>query len=121
MYLFLLVKSEMAVLIRRLQSEVTTLRGGMDELRQKLADLDSDLEERAVNANATPKDSLNISKRSQVLRMYRRGEKPEAIAAALGMAQSEVDLLLKVQRIMLDSMQSPAPEEPQATPPVAAT
>jgi DNA-binding NarL/FixJ family response regulator len=41
---------------------------------------------------------MNTSRRSQVLRMHRRGERPEQIAAALGLPQNEVDLLLKLQR-----------------------
>lgn len=39
---------------------------------------------------------LNITKRSQALRMSRSGDSPERIAAALGIARSEVQLLLKV-------------------------
>jgi hypothetical protein len=43
-----------------------------------------------------PKPGMNASRRTQVLRMYRRGERPEQIAAALSLPQNEVDLLLKV-------------------------
>lgn len=39
---------------------------------------------------------LNITKRSQALRMSRSGDSPERIAAALGIPRSEVLLLLKV-------------------------
>jgi hypothetical protein len=41
---------------------------------------------------------LNVSRRSQVLRMSRSGDAPERIASALGVAKAEVDLLLKVHR-----------------------
>ena len=41
---------------------------------------------------------LNVSKRSQALRLSRRGQAPERIAAALGLTRREVELLLKVQR-----------------------
>lgn len=45
---------------------------------------------------ATPR--LNVSRRSQVLRMSRSGDAPERIASALGVTRAEVDLLLKVHR-----------------------
>jgi hypothetical protein len=59
-----------------------------------------------------PGPGLNLSKRSQALRMSRRGDTPEQVAAALAVPLQEVDLLLKVHRIVIDShreSQSPAP------------
>lgn len=41
---------------------------------------------------------IDANQRTQVLRLARRGERPERIAAELGVPKSEVDLLLKVQR-----------------------
>jgi len=37
-----------------------------------------------------------------VLRMRRRGESPETISGALGIARNEVDLLLRVHELSLD-------------------
>jgi hypothetical protein len=51
-----------------------------------------------------PKPGLNLNKRSQALRMHRRGEGAEQIAAALELPRQEVDLLLKVHRIVLSSV-----------------
>lgn len=48
---------------------------------------------------------LNLNKRGQVLRMRRRGEKPETIAAALSMPRNEVDLLLKVHQMSLEQVE----------------
>jgi type II secretory pathway component PulM len=48
-----------------------------------------------------PRAGLNLSKRSQALRMHRRGEPPEQIAATLAVSRQEVDLLLKVHRIVM--------------------
>jgi hypothetical protein len=45
-----------------------------------------------------------MNKRSQVLRMQRRGDAPEQIAIALEVPLQEVDLLLKVQRIVLRNL-----------------
>jgi hypothetical protein len=48
-----------------------------------------------------PGGGVNLTRRSQALRMHRNGESPEKIAASLGMSRSEVDLLLKVQRTLV--------------------
>ncbi len=51
-----------------------------------------------------PKPGLNLSKRSHALRMHRRGEGAEQIAAALELPRQEVDLLLKVHRIVISNV-----------------
>jgi hypothetical protein len=51
-----------------------------------------------------PKPGLNLSKRSHALRMHRHGEGAEQIAAALDLPRQEVELLLKVHRIVLSSV-----------------
>jgi hypothetical protein len=48
--------------------------------------------------------NLNLSKRSQALRMHRRGEPSAQIAAALDLPHQEVDLLIKIQRIVLSKL-----------------
>ncbi len=48
---------------------------------------------------------LNLNKRGQVLRMRRRGENPETIAAALSIPRNEVDLLLKVHQMSLEQVE----------------
>lgn len=53
---------------------------------------------------APPKSGLNLSKRSHVLRMSRHGDSPEQIAASLDVPLQEVDLLLKVHRIILRNL-----------------
>ncbi|MGA2268937.1 MAG: hypothetical protein ABSH44_10760 [Bryobacteraceae bacterium] len=55
-------------------------------------------------APALPRPGLNLSTRSQALRMHRRGNPPERIAAALQVPLQEVDLLLKVQRIIAGNL-----------------
>jgi hypothetical protein len=56
----------------------------------------------AVPAAAQP---LNLNKRGQVLRMRRRGENPETIAAALSIPRNEVNLLLKVHQMSLEQVE----------------
>ena len=47
------------------------------------------------------KSGLNLNKRSLVMKMSRHGEEAGNIAAALSLPRNEVDLMLKVQRIVL--------------------
>ena len=66
-----------------------------------------DIEEQLANvrtAGPGPKIGLNLTKRAQALRMHRRGDPPEQIAALLDIPFQEVDLLLKVHRIVLKSL-----------------
>jgi hypothetical protein len=53
---------------------------------------------------ASPRAGFNLSKRAQALRMHRRGETREQIALALEIPLQEVDLLLKVQQIVLSNV-----------------
>ena len=43
--------------------------------------------------------TLNLTKRAQVLRMHHRGESVHSIAAALQIPSGEVSLLLKIERL----------------------
>jgi hypothetical protein len=47
---------------------------------------------------------LNVSNRSQALRMHRRGDSPEQVASTLGIPLQEVELLLKVHRIVVAAL-----------------
>ena len=59
-------------------------------------------EERVVGPVSTmPMAGLNMTKRSQALRMHCKGDTAERIAAILDIPLQEVDLLLKVNRIIV--------------------
>ena len=61
--------------------------------------------ERQMSAGPTPvapQAGMNVTRRTQVLRMQRRGERPEQIAAALNLPQTEVELLLKLHLAALE-------------------
>lgn len=84
----------------------------MDQALEKLRwDVQSAAEtcrrlERAIEAlpsAAPPRPGLNLSRRFQALRLYRRGERPEQIAAALGVPVREIELLIKVHQIAADA------------------
>jgi hypothetical protein len=47
---------------------------------------------------------MNLTKRTQVFRMNRRGERPEQIAAALCLPLSEVELPLKLHLVTVESV-----------------
>ena len=74
----------------------------MDALSAQIHDLQS--HPPVAPLRGLPKPGLNLNKRSHALRMHRRGEGAEQIAAALELPRQEVDLLLKVHRIILSSV-----------------
>ena len=110
LFLFLSLKRDLAAAERR--------------WRKKLADVEADwqaktkiLDERWDELSqishllvppAPPRSGFNLTKRSQVLQMFRQGESPQVIAAALSLPNNEVDLLVKVQRIALAAVPAPA-------------
>jgi hypothetical protein len=74
------------------------------EIEIKVAELSERLRETEdrtgiISPPVLPQSGLNVNKRSQVLRLARRGERPENIAALLGLPRREVELLLKVHAL----------------------
>ena len=51
-----------------------------------------------------PRPAFNLTRRSQALRMHRHGESAGQIATALSLPRQEVDLLLKVHRIVISNV-----------------
>jgi hypothetical protein len=80
-----------------LLAELGQLRGLVNQLRERL-----DEAERRSELSAgpvIPASGMNLNRRTHALRLFRRGERPEQIAATLGVPLGEVELLRKVQRI----------------------
>ena len=107
--LFFLLSFEKEV--HRLKSRLARRQAGDNtsthDLKIQLQQLNQrmrDAEERAgiPFAPPSPKASLNLNKRTQVLRMSRRGERVENIAASLSLPRREVELLLKIHRLVLN-------------------
>ena len=73
-----------------------SLKSEMLRISEELADLN-----RPAAATVPVGQSMNLSRRNQVLRMHLRGDSPSRIAGALKISKSEVDLLLKVHRTVL--------------------
>jgi hypothetical protein len=96
--------------IRRLKSRLSRPREAGSpssaEFQRQLDGLSArlrDAEERAaiLPVPVSIKPSLNLNKRTQVIRMSRRGEAPQTIAASLSLPRREVELLLKVYALTL--------------------
>jgi len=91
---------------RRLAAANFGQEAALGLLQQRLETVEAELQEARQHPPAavpTPirRASLNLEKRSQALRMHRRGEPPAQIAATLELPLQEVELLLKVHRIVL--------------------
>ena len=82
--------------------EITALRTTVDALAAQIHDLQS--HPPVAVAPGLPKPGLNLNKRSQALRMHRRGEAADQIAAALELPRQEVELLIKVHRVVLSTV-----------------
>jgi hypothetical protein len=109
LYLFFTVKIEMRsdYTARRTQEALCTEQ--FARMRESLEQLQSALHESEERTGVLvpptpPRSGLNLNRRSQALKMYRRGDPPEQIASALGLALTEVELLVKVHQIVLEQV-----------------
>lgn len=73
----------------------------IEELERKLTAVRAPEPETTFVA-ATVRSGLNVSKRAQAMRMFRRNENISHIAAAIGVARKEVELLVRVQKITMN-------------------
>lgn len=83
-----------------LASEVQTLRSELESLASQIRDV----QPLQAQLAAPPRNGLNLAKRSQALRLNRHGSSPAQIAAALELPLQEVELLLKVDRIVIGNL-----------------
>ncbi len=100
--------ASLRVLERRTHSRQTRLEDALaaaDTAIQGLAAQVRQIHEQSPGIpSSAPRPGLNLSTRSQALRMHRRGETPGQIAAVLQVPVQEVELLLKVHRIVLQNL-----------------
>jgi DNA-binding NarL/FixJ family response regulator len=78
--------------------QLRALAGRLESLDQTVKELEK--KTAAIPQLSPPKPGMTESRRVQVLRMYKRGERTEQIAAALGLPLNEVDLLVKVHQLV---------------------
>jgi len=81
----------------RLNAEITELKSHILELEQTANSLVSGT---APPGSATG-NSVNNTLRSKVLKLHRLGQSPDRIAGSLRVPQGEVDLLVKVHKIVM--------------------
>lgn len=104
---FLCLENEIRVLKRASLPHQRAKDMIVHDLKTKLEHLSErvrDAEERAGISVTPPSPtaSLNLNKRTQIIRMSRRGEPAENISASLSVPRKEVELLLKVHSLILD-------------------
>ena len=108
LFVFLCLEHEIRGLHLRSKQREAAQASAARELKTRVAELSARLletEERTgvLVPPAAPPSGLNLNKRSQAIRMSRRGEQPEKIAASLNLPRREVELLVKVSRTVYDA------------------
>lgn len=108
LFIFLTLKQEIRRLKSRLDRQQADDSTSRRDLKLKLEEITlrlRDSEDRAdvLVAPEPPRSGLNLTKRSQVIRMSRRGERAENIAASLSLPRGEVDLLLKINALAVNN------------------
>jgi hypothetical protein len=86
----------------QLESELHVMRSGLDAVAAEVHDIE--LPPSVHMLPGKPRSGLNMGKRTQALRMHRQGEPYTKIAAALEVPVQEVELLLKVHRIVISKI-----------------
>jgi hypothetical protein len=76
------------------------LIGLAERLSALEASVSSVAEPKEVSPGVSVRSGMNLNKRTQALRQYRQGQPSGDIAKTLDMPKAEVDLLLKVHRIV---------------------
>jgi hypothetical protein len=84
-----------------LESEVARMSAELAELKTKLQVLEETGNPALPAAGAAGATGVSSTLRSKVLKMHRLGQSPERIAGSLHLPQGEVDLLVKVHRIVM--------------------
>jgi len=100
--------------IGAVRNEVSDSRGAMtirvQEVVASLHQLLQDRETEIVPPVGGFGEGVNLTKRSQILRMRRRGETETSIAAAVQVPRNEVELVLKLDQLLNSVQESGSPE-----------
>ena len=104
---FVQAKTSAGMVERRTRARQEKLEAAIEAAKQTVTGLASqvqDIQDHRQQAPITalppmPKNGLNLSKRSQALRMHRLGESPDKIASSLEVPRQEIDLLLRVVQV----------------------
>ena len=113
--LFISVKREIAIHSQTAREAAELARNDVNSLAREVGELKKDM--RAVEpAPPAPNrgDSINLTRRSQALRMHARGESVPSIAAALRTPQNEIRLLVKLNDTLKPALASGVQHGPLA-------
>ena len=108
LYLFCTAKREIRRLQLRMKQQNILLQEAYDRMEFAVEQLKKQFEELEGKAGemvppSPAQSGMNLNKRTQAARMFRRGERPEQIAAALSLPRNEVALLLKIHQASMAS------------------
>lgn len=106
-YLFVTLKREIQLLASRSKRQHQSHDERARDLESNLEQMRSTIQQAEEHGAPVPlpiPSGMNLSKRTQTLRLARRGESPEHIAAALSLPHREVELILKVHGILAASL-----------------
>lgn len=108
LYLFCTAKREIRRLQLRMKQQNVLLQEAYDRMEFAVEQLKKQFEELEGKAGemvppSPAQSGMNLNKRTQAARMFRRGERPEQIAAALSLPRNEVALLLKIHQASMAS------------------
>ena len=113
---FISYKSEVHRLRRAAAASHQHMKRQIEQMQSTVAQIGQQRQEAPAEAPAIRpaalRPSLNLTRRAQALRMRRRGESVESIAAALSTPRNEIELLLKVYDMVEYRRQLTAPAEP---------
>lgn len=115
--IFISYKSELYRLRRAAAATQNDMKQQIEHMQSTVAQIGQQRQEArepAVVSRAALRPSLNLTRRTQALRMRRRGESVESIAAALATPRNEIELMLKVYEMLEYRRQLKAPAEPVA-------
>jgi len=95
-------KSETRAASRELERLRMSTEATIKDLTAQIQEIRAEPESEAppVPAPIMNMQGFNLTTRTKVLRMHRRGETASSIAAALGVPHEEVDLLLKLDQML---------------------
>jgi len=97
LWLFFALKRDLRISENRHRKEIEEVSEAIRGLERRW---EHDREQAEVaGSRALISNGMNFSKRSQALRMMRKGEDPERVAAALNLPAGEIQLLRKVSEI----------------------
>jgi|GEM_PF-1418839 len=90
----------------RLEQERSAVESRLQTVLSRLADMEARVAELEEDAGVLvppepPRSGLNLARRREALSRLRRGESPAHVALAMGLPAGELELLGKVQKMLL--------------------